>query len=165
MQSRELIRDNLEKSAERVLAHVEEMRQHALVAPTPRGGCHTLWVLGHLAYIEALVVQRFMLGRPNPLAAWERIFDDADPSPIPSDYPPFDEALAACRDVRRSTLALLDTLSEPELDEPAVLVPRGWEGTFGTHRLCLQYVADHWYMHRGQLADARRAAGLSRMWV
>ena len=31
-----------------------------------------------------------------------------------------------------------------------------------TYRLCLQYVADHWYMHRGHLADARRAAGLAR---
>ena len=39
------------------------------------------------------------------------------------------------------------------------------EEAFGTYRLCLQYVADHWYMHRGQLADARRAAGLERMWV
>jgi len=42
---------------------------------------------------------------------------------------------------------------------------KGYEDTFGTYRLCLQYVADHWYMHRGQLADARRAAGLARMWV
>jgi hypothetical protein len=36
---------------------------------------------------------------------------------------------------------------------------------FGTYRRCLQYAADHWYMHRGQLADARRTAGLERMWV
>jgi hypothetical protein len=44
-------------------------------------------------------------------------------------------------------------------------VPAGFEATFGTYRLCLQYAADHWYMHRGQLADARRTAGLERMWV
>jgi hypothetical protein len=44
-------------------------------------------------------------------------------------------------------------------------VPDGFEETFGTYRRCLQYVADHWYMHRGQLADARRAAGLGRMWL
>jgi hypothetical protein len=43
--------------------------------------------------------------------------------------------------------------------------PAGFEDTFGTRRLCLQYAADHWYMHRGQLADARRAAGLERMWL
>ena len=43
--------------------------------PTPKGGCHTLWVLGHLAYIEALVVHGFMLGERNPLAEWEELFD------------------------------------------------------------------------------------------
>jgi hypothetical protein len=31
--------------------------------------------------------------------------------------------------------------------------------------LPLHYVADHWYMHRGHLADARRASGIERMWV
>lgn len=49
MQSIDLIRDNLKKSEERVLARVEEMRDHSLVFPTPNGGGHTLWVLGHLA--------------------------------------------------------------------------------------------------------------------
>jgi len=44
-------------------------------------------------------------------------------------------------------------------------VPAGFEDTFGTYRLCLQYVADHWYMHRGHLADTRRAAGVERMWL
>lgn len=39
------------------------------------------------------------------------------------------------------------------------------EETFDTRRLCFQYVADHWYMHRGQLADCRRAAGVGRMWL
>jgi hypothetical protein len=44
-------------------------------------------------------------------------------------------------------------------------VPAGFEDTFGTYRLCLQYVADHWYTHRGHLADTRRAAGVERMWL
>ena len=49
MNSIDLIRDNLKKSSERVLLRVEEMRDHANVFPTTNGGCHTLWVLGHLA--------------------------------------------------------------------------------------------------------------------
>lgn len=57
MQSIDLIRENLKKTNDRVLARVEEMREYCLVFPTPKGGCHTLWVLGHLAYIEALVVR------------------------------------------------------------------------------------------------------------
>ena len=68
MRSLELIRNNLIQSEARVLARVGEMKDHATVFPTPRGGGHTLWVLGHLAYIEALVVREFMFAEPNPLA-------------------------------------------------------------------------------------------------
>jgi hypothetical protein len=165
MQSIELIRDNLKQSEARVLAGVEEMREHCVTFPTPRGGCHTLWVLGHLAYIEALVTRTFMMGQANPLAGWERVFDGADVSGDIDPYPPFDDVLAKCRAGRASTLALLDLFSEHDLDTRSAMVPAGFEDTFGTYRLCLQYVADHWYMHRGHLADARRAAGLERMWV
>jgi hypothetical protein len=139
------------------------MREHAAVFPTPKGGCHTLWVLGHLAYIEALVVRTFMLGGSNPLAEWEHLFDGGDPSGELSEYPPFDQVLATCRDMREATVSLLETLSEDDLDRSSAKVPQGWEEDFGTYRLCLRYVADHWYMHRGHLADARRAAGVKRM--
>jgi hypothetical protein len=165
MQSIDLIRDNLKKSRDRVLARVEEMREHCVTFPTPNGGCHTLWVLGHLAYIETLVVRKFMLGEGNPLGDWEELFDGADTDGDISHFPPFEQVLAECRAVRESTLALLDSLSEDQLDKPSAEVPAGFEDTFGTYRLCLQYVADHWYMHRGHLADARRATGLERMWV
>jgi hypothetical protein len=165
MQSIDLLRDNLRKSRDRVLARVEDMREHCMVFPTRNGGCHTLWVLGHLAYIEMLVVRTFMLGESNPLAGWEEVFDGTDVSGGIGQYPPFDEVLAKCREVRESTLALLASLSEGDLAKVSARVPAGFEDTFGTYRLCLQYVADHWYMHRGQLADARRAAGLGRIWL
>jgi uncharacterized damage-inducible protein DinB len=165
MHSIELIRDNLQKSRDRVLARVEDMREHCVVFPTPNGGCHTLWVLGHLAYIEALVVRTFMLGEENPLAHWEEIFDGADTSGDISQFPPFDDVLATCREVRASTIELLMTFSEDDLDKRSAKVPEGFDGMFGTYRRCLQYVADHVYMHRGQLADARRAAGIGRLWL
>jgi hypothetical protein len=165
MQSIDLIRDNLKKSMDRVLARVEEMREHCVVFPTPRGGGHTLWVLGHLAYIEALVIRGFMLAEPNPLAEWEEIFDGTDTSGDLGRYPPFDEVLGKCREMREWTLTFLDSLTEDDLDRSSANTPKGYEDVFGTYRLCLQHVADHWYMHRGQLADARRAAGLERMWL
>jgi hypothetical protein len=165
MHSIDLIRDNLAKSRDRVLMRVEDMREHAMVFPTPNGGGHTLWVLGHLAYIECLVVHTFMRGEPNPLADWEQVFDGEDVSGEARDFPLFDEVLAKCREVRASTIALVSTLNESGLDQPGARIPKGFEDTFGTWRLSLQYACDHWYMHRGQLADARRAAGLQRMWV
>jgi len=159
------VRDNLTKSRDRVLMRIEDMRDHALVFPTPRGGGHTLWVLGHLAYIESLVVSGFMLGKENPLADWEAVFDGPDVSGDTGEFPPFDQVLSRCREARAATLALVDSLTEGDLDQRSAKVPRGFEDTFGSWRLCLQYAADHWYMHRGQLADARRAAGVVRMWV
>ena len=165
MQSIDLIRDNLKKSMGRVLTRIDDMREHCVVFPTPQGGGHTLWVLGHLAYIEALVIHRFILGEPNPLADWEELFDGADVSGDIDYYPPFDQVLVKCRETREQTLTLLSSLSEDDLDKASINVPEGFEDTFGTFRLCLQLVADHWYMHRGQLADARRAAGLERMWL
>ena len=38
MRSKDLIHDNLKKSADRVLARVEDMREFAVVFPTPEGG-------------------------------------------------------------------------------------------------------------------------------
>ena len=138
MRSIDLIRDNLKKSRDRVLLHVEEMKEQSVVFPTPRGGCHT---------------------------EWEPLFDGPDPSGDVNEYPPFDQVLAKCREVRESTIALLESFTEDDLDKGSANAPQGWADTFGTYRLCLQYVADHWYMHRGHLADARRAAGVKRMWV
>lgn len=165
VESIELIRENLRRSEDLVLRRVEDMRVHCMVAPTSKGGCHTLWVLGHLAYIESLVTRQFMLGDPNPLADWAEQFDGADVSQDPSSYPPFDRVLSTCRRVRADTLALLETFSEADLGVASVAAPDGLVDLFGTRRRCLQYASDHWLMHRGHLADARRAAGLERMWL
>lgn len=152
-------------SADLVLRRVEDMREHCMVFPTPRGGAHTVWVLGHLAFIEAQVIREFMLGEPHPFPEWEQIFDGDDVSGDASLFPGFDEVLARCRATRESTIVLLDSYSEADLDRSSARTPKGWDDVFGTYRLCLQFVADHWYMHRAHLADARRAAGLERMWV
>ncbi len=164
MESKDLIRDNLEKSLVRVLSKVEEMKPYATVFPTPNEGCHTLWILGHLAFIEGLVIHQFMLQQSNPVAEWSEPFDGNEVVADESSYPPFDEVLAKCKQMRQVTISKLDTLDEDDLDQTSGAVPAGFEEMFGTYRLCFQYVSDHWYMHRGQLADARRAAGIDRMW-
>jgi hypothetical protein len=164
MLSIDLIRENLKRSEDIVLSRVEDMHEHCMVLSTPRGGCHTLWVLGHLAYIESLVIHSFMLGKPNPVADWEEVFDGAEVSGDVNLFPPFDRVVEECRKIRASTTSLLDSLAEEDLDKASENVPNGAEELFGTYRCCFQYAADHWFMHRGQLADARRAAGIERMW-
>ncbi|MEO1530346.1 MAG: DinB family protein [Planctomycetota bacterium] len=164
MDSIVLIRDNLRRSEEIVLSRIEEMEEHCLVFPSDAGGCHTLWLVGHLAYIEALVLETFVRGRDNPLSHWESMFDASDVSSRAEDYVSFDEALRQCRSRRRETLQFLAQQSKDDLDRPSRRPPDGAEQLFGNVRICLQYCADHWWMHRGQLAVARRAAGVGRMW-
>lgn len=164
MDSIDLIRDNLVRSEDIVLSRIEDMREHCLVFPTSAGGCHTLWILGHLAYIEALVIDVFMRGETNPLAQWETMFDGDEVSSRADDYVTFEVALTECRTRRHATRKLLESITERDLDQPSAQAPSGTQDLFGTFRHCFQYVADHWFMHRGQLADARRAAGRDRMW-
>jgi hypothetical protein len=160
----DLIRENLGRSEVIVLAGIEDMREHCMVPATPRGGAHTLWVLGHLAYIESLVVSDFMQGEANPLSHWESVFDGDAISEESRDFPGFDEVLEECRRVRAETKSLLDGFVEDELDAPSANAPKVAKDLFGNRRSCFQSMADHWYMHRGQLAAARRAAGLRRAW-
>ena len=164
MDSIELIRENLRRSEAIVLSRIEDMRDHCVTPPNSRGGCHTLWILGHLAYIEGLVVYEFMLGKSNPLADWKGMFDGDIISTDIDQFLPFDRVLSECRDMRASTLSLLESYNEQDLNQVSAAAPNSASELFGTHRRCFQYSSDHWLMHRGQLADARCAAGIEKMW-
>ncbi|MEM1070951.1 MAG: DinB family protein [Planctomycetota bacterium] len=139
------------------------MRDHCMIRPTSTG-CHTLWILGHLAYIEGLVIYEFMLNEVNPVDHWKDMFDGPTVSDDPLDFVPFDEALESCRARRASTIEQLRAIGESDLDQVSKNVPSAAIEWFGTYRQCFQYVSDHWFMHRGQLADARSAAGVAKMW-
>lgn len=164
LESIDLIRDNLLRSERITLARIDDMRAHGMVPSTQTGGCHTLWILGHLAFIETLVIRTYMLGEANPLTAWETIFDGSSISQSSDDFPVFETVLHQCRAARAATNSLLASLAEENLDTVSAACPPGAEELFGTWRLCFQYAADHWLMHRGQLADARHMAGITRMW-
>ncbi len=54
---------------------------------------------------------------------------------------------------------ILPMFSEEDLDTASQACPPEYEAFFGTYRQCFQQIANHWWMHQGQVADARRAAG------
>ena len=163
MQSKDLIKINLDNSMGMVLPLVEDMKDAPTTFPTKHGGCHPLWVLGHLAYSEGTLIQEFMLDEPNPLAEWKDIFDSGtEPVDDISKYPPFDEVLARCQEARRGTLELLETYSEDDLDRPSKNPPADYKQFFGAYRLCFFMIPNHWLMHRAHICDARRSAGKER---
>jgi hypothetical protein len=138
---------------------LEDMRNAALTAPTPRGGNHPLWVAGHLAFVEA-GVRSVIFGEPHPLEKWAPLFAaGTQPKAEASAYPPFDDVVAAYREHRERNLQLLEQLGDAGLDRPTVAPPPGLEQVMRTAGDSLLLLALHQMNHRGQLADARRAAG------
>lgn len=90
-----------------VLQLIEDMKDAPTTFPTMNGGCHPLWILGHLAYSEGILIQEYMLGEPNPLAEWSEIFNfGTEPNSDVNHYPPFDQVLATCHERRKSTIEL-----------------------------------------------------------
>ena len=164
MESRKLIKINLGQAREAVLALIEDMKEAPVTSPTPNGGCHPLWVLGHLTYSEEEILREMMLGEPHPIAQWKEIFNTGtEVVADASKYPPFDEVMERCRETGKETLALLDSFSEEDLDRTSKNTPEGYEELFGTYRHCFLMVANHWWMHRAHVSDARRAAGRERI--
>lgn len=141
-----------------VLPLIEDMKDHATTAPTPNGGNHPLWVVGHLAFGQA-AIRGFMLGEPNPVADWRPLFGaGSQPVADAGHYPPFDEVVAKYKELVAVNRAHLDSMSNEDLDTPSTNPPQGFEHLFGTHGQCLMMIALDQMHHRGQLADARRAA-------
>lgn len=164
MESKQVIKMALDMNMGAAVPLIEDMKEAPLTFPTPNGGCHPLWVLGHMAYSAGALIQQFALGQANPYAHWKDIFGGgSEPTDDPSVYPPFDEVMAACRKAHEDCAAVLDGLSEADLDADAKAAPEEYRQYFGTVRLCFLAMASHWGMHRGQLADARRAAGRDRL--
>ena len=83
--------------------------------PTPNGGCHPLWVLGHLALVEGSIPAA-LFGEPNPAAKWARYFgEQSEPVGDAGACPPFAEIRDMYVRLREQNLALLESLSEADL--------------------------------------------------
>jgi len=159
MKTIEFIRMGLNMSAGLALGLIDNMKDQPLTFPTPKGGNHPLWVLGHLAWTEGEIMQ-VMLGHANPLAHWKPIFGaGSEPTAKASDYPSLDEAKKAFQDLRAQTLKLLDTLTDADLDRASEKCPPPAKPFVGTYGQCLMVLILNTMSHDGQVADARRAAG------
>ena len=159
MNSIDFVKMSLEMSKGWVMGLVADIQERPLTAPTPNGGNHPLWCVGHLAYSEGNLVHCFIRGETNPLADWADLFGQgSQPSEDAGAYPPIGDVIAKLEEVRAGTMTLLDTLGDEDLDKPSHAPPemKDWFGTVGQ---CLAAISIHCAFHGGQVADARRAAG------
>lgn len=163
MQSKELLTAALQHSYGLVMPLLEDLRSAPLVAPTPCGGNHAHWTLGHLLASEGHF-RWMMRGVANPVEGmWPLFGSGSAPDPAGTGYPPYDELLENVKQLRQETMSWLESLSDTDLDQSSRIVPPGFEPFFGTWRSCLLMQALHWMNHRGQLADCRRSAGRERI--
>ena len=158
MHTKEAIAFALSASNGAVLSVIDEMSSAPTTFPTPNGGCHPLWVLGHLALVEGSI-PAILTGEPNPVEAWQRHFgQDSEPVADPAAYPPFAEVRDTYVRLRQRNLALLASLSEADLDKPSVAPPKGLERHFATYGASFLTLALQQMLHRSHVTDARRAA-------
>ena len=142
-----------------MLSSLEQIQDSPLTFPTPQGGCHPLWVLGHLTLVEGLTYE-LISGKPNPVSAWAPMFaPNTTPVADASKYPAFAEIRARYFEMREKNLGLLESLSEADLDTPTKNPPKGLEEIFATYGKAFLALAFHQAAHRGQITDAARAAG------
>src|SRR6267154_6797604 len=90
-----------------VLSVIDEMSDAATTFPTPNGGCHPLWVLGHLTMVEGMIPAA-LFGDKNPVAEWGQYFgENSEPVADASAYPSFDTIRKKYAELREQNLALL----------------------------------------------------------
>ena len=159
MKAIDLIRWALQKTDAWATGAAEDLRDVPLLQPTPRGGNHPLWILGHLALVEGSI-PHILFGEPNPVERWRPLFDQGtQPTTDASAYPPFEEVLSTYRDLRAKNLARLESIGEAGLDSAPASIPPGFEDEMSTKGHTLLVIALHQMVHVGQLTDVRRASG------
>ena len=159
MTTQEAIRYALGLAEGALLPAVDAMADAPLTYPTGNGGCHPLWVMGHLAVVEGMLTAMLTQGE-HPTNHWEPLFgQDSVAVSDATCYPTFDEVRATFVALRRDNLKRLDAMTEVDLDRATPWQPQGLEEHFATVGKALLTVALHQTMHRGQVTDAMRSAG------
>ena len=159
MHTKEAIKFALTLSDRAVLSVIDRMSDDPTRFPTPNGGCHPLWVLGHLTIVEG-TIPAVLFGDKNPVAEWQKHFgENSEPVDDPDAYPSFREIREKYVELRAKNLKLLESLSEDDLDKPAKAPPQGREQEFATFGRSFLTLALHQVLHRSHVTDALRAAG------
>src|SRR6266478_6189069 len=118
MYTKDAIRFSMNLAEQSVTRSIGTMKDAPMTFSTENGGCHPLWVLGHLTVVEGMTHQ-LLAGGENPAAEWGALFgpdtittSDARPAPIlsASDRETIQAQPADKRDHDRINLAEFETL-------------------------------------------------------
>lgn len=159
MYTKDAIKYSLNLAEQGVLRSMANIEDAPLTFPTENGGCHPLWVLGHIAFAEGMT-NELLTGRENPAGDWASLFgQDSMVTDDVSKYPSLEEVREKYLQLRKANLQLLDSLSESDLDKATSNPPKGLEEHFATYGKSLLTLALHQMSHRSHITDAIRSAG------
>ena len=159
MFTKDAIRYSLQMADQSTMRSLANIEDAPLTFPTENGGCHPLWVIGHLAFVEGAT--HAILGGSNPVAHWEQVFgQDTQPVSDATQYPEFSKVRAQYVQLRQETMQMLESMTEADLDKETAWQPPGLEEHFDTFGKTLLTIAMHQMAHRGHLTDAIRTAGI-----
>ena len=138
---------------------LQDMQNAPLTFPTPIGGNHPLWVLGHLVYSESFLFDQAIMGRDNRFGEWGELFGAKSTPVAEADkYPSMEELFGKWETIRSEAVAHLDSLTPDDLDKKSH-APEDYGPMFATVGACYAAMTGHPQFHAGQVADARRADG------
>ena len=158
MYTKDAIRYALTLADQAVMRSLALIEDAPFTFPTQNGGCHPLWVIGHLAFVEGMACE-MLGGGASSVADWAPLFgQDTLTTAESSQYPPMAEVKAKYVEFRQRNLELLDAMSEADLDQKTPWQPAGLEEHFGTYGKALLTIALHQTMHRGHVTDSLRAS-------
>jgi hypothetical protein len=128
-----------------------------LVRPLP-GANHIAWQLGHCIAAENMMVAGVKAdAMPKlPEGFVEKYSKETAANDNPKDFLTKAEYLKLAAQQRAATYALLDTLSDADLDQPSPESMRSYCPTVGS---IFSMQGTHWLMHAGQWAIIRRKLG------
>jgi hypothetical protein len=123
---------------------------------------HVAWQLGHLIAAERHLVEAAAPGSmptlPDGFA--DRHRRDGPMSDNPADFLSKDEYLQLAKQVRDSTLQVLDRFSDADFDKPVAARVPPFVKCAGD---CFATIGPHWSLHAGQWVVLRRKLGRQRM--
>lgn len=157
MQAKDAIRNCLDMSDMVIKSYVGDLSDEELKMRPIEGMNPIAWQLGHLVSTERGMMEGIKPGASPALPAG---FDEAHgrdnaSGADPAKFQSKDEYLRLIATQRAATKAILDQLSESELDAPA---PERMQRIAPTVGAVMLLAGNHYLMHAGQFVAVRRKA-------
>lgn len=157
MNSKDWIRHSLQSSDFLVDAYLADITPAEMLARPVPGANHIAWQIGHLIASEWYLADKALPGKVPALPSGFAQKHNKETAAIddPAAFLSKEEYLKLRKEVRANVLALVDKLTDEELQKPVEKVPP----MVKTVEQVLHFIGPHWVMHAGQWSVIRRKLG------